>query len=121
MTIASITEPIYQFTAHSFVCNVDLNVPLPSTQLRVTTKWSINNEVIVNDDRINASNPSTLLNLPVTSTNSILTFFPINSSDTGQYVCTAIVSVNDGDPFVEDGENYDVANVTVQGINRHCW
>ena len=81
-------DTLYQATQQSLFCTVTFSSLLPPSGITVHFQWDFQGTVVENDTRVNVSNPYITLDPNFTLTSSILTFTPLNTTDSGNYTCT---------------------------------
>ena len=116
VTISS-NNTVYQATQQSLFCTVTFSNVLPPDGIAVQLEWDFQGAVVENDTRVTISNPYITLDPNSTLTSSTLTFFPINTTDSGTYTCTvSVILVGSPANVVSPPNQQGSINVYVTGM-----
>ena len=112
MTVTSSRlDPLYEGTQFNLTCSIMLDEAVDLEEVHVTTTWSNSSGMISNTSRTLLSSVRQTGDFTYSA---ILTFDPLQSSDTDTYTC--FVTVNFMSEFIQSGQSMSTEGVSVQGM-----
>ena len=122
----SSNDTLYQAAQQSLFCTVTFPnlLLLPPGGITTQFQWVYEGTLVVTDTRVTISKPSIILDPNSTLTSFILTFSPIDTTDSGNYECSVNFSLV-GNPMniIGPGDQQQKSNISisVEGTYMHIF